>query len=45
MNEYTFTATVRDDGKGSMKIAVTKACKALEISAGDYVEVVFKKVE
>lgn len=45
MNEYRFTATVREDGRGSKKIAVTKACRALEVSAGDYVEVVLKKVE
>lgn len=46
MNEYRFTAIVREDGRGSKKIAVTKACRALEVSPGDYVEVlIMKKVE
>lgn len=45
MDEYIFTATIRVDGRGSRKIAVTKACKALELDAGDYVEVRLKKVD
>ena len=45
MDEYIFTAQIREDGRGSKKIAVTKACKALELDAGDYIEVRLKKVD
>jgi len=45
MKEYVFTAVVRKDGMGSKKIAVTKACQALGLEAGDYIKVTIERAE
>jgi len=45
MKEYVFTAIVREDGRGSKKIAVTKACQALGLEAGDYIKVTMERAE
>jgi len=41
----TFIVPVRADGKTAMKISVTKACRALDIEVGDYVQVSLLKVD
>lgn len=41
----TIIVPVRADGRTAMKISVTKACRALDIQVGDYVQVDIRKVD
>ena len=40
----SFFAVVRDDGRSSKKVTVTKACKSLGLAAGSYVWVTVSPV-